>query len=92
MTAGVEAVFMCRHPTADYVVWRVNNVSVGRTSNQTSIPVSQGTGTLTILALPEYNGTVVECVALFIDGSPPEISPPVRLIVEGKWLQLLIIT
>ena len=27
--------------------------------------------TLTILARPEYNGTMVQCEALFRDGSPP---------------------
>jgi hypothetical protein len=31
--------------------------------------------TLTIPAEPQYNGTVVECLAVFFDGSPNEASP-----------------
>jgi hypothetical protein len=31
--------------------------------------------TLTIPAEPQYNGTVVECVAVFLDGSPTEETP-----------------
>jgi hypothetical protein len=31
--------------------------------------------TLTIPAEPQYNGTVVECVAVFLDGSPIEVTP-----------------
>ena len=58
----------------------MNNTSVERSP----LPgVSQRQGALTILALPEYNGTVVECVALFFDGSSPELTPPVYLLVEG---------
>lgn len=79
VTAGSEVEFRCQHSDADFIGWRVNNASVGKSP----LPgVSQRQGTLIILALPEYNGTVVECVALFLDGSP-EHSPPVYLIVEG---------
>ena len=49
-------------------------------------------GTLTILALPEYNGTVVECVAFFIDGSPPTFTPPVILIIQGRVVHVHTIT
>ena len=35
--------------------------------------------TLTIPAEPQYNGTVVECVAYFLDGSPTEVSPPATI-------------
>ena len=36
--------------------------------------------TLTITARPEYNGTVVVCVARFDDGTPDEQTDPVGLI------------
>ena len=82
MTAGVDAVFRCRHSDADFIGWKVNNVSIGRDP----LPgVSVGAGTLTILALPEFNGTVVECLAFFISGTA-ESAPPVMLIVQGKFL------
>lgn len=83
VTAGVEAVFTCRHSEADFIAWKVNNESV----RQAMLPgISTGTGTLTIVGLPEYNGTVVECVGLFLDGSPPVTAPPVRLTVQGRAL------
>ena len=82
VTAGSEVEFRCQHSEADFIGWRVNNVSV-RNSPLPGVSQSQAGTALTILALPEYNGTVVECVALFLDGSQPEYSPPVYLIVEG---------
>ena len=39
--------------------------------------------TLTIPAIPEYNGTEVVCVATFFDGSPREVTPPANLIIIG---------
>ena len=81
VTAGTEAVFRCQHSGADSLGWRVNYTSVERYP----LPgISEGLGILTILALPEYNGTVVECVALFFDGSLPALSPPAYLIVQGR--------
>ena len=82
MTAGVEAVFRCQHSNADFIGWRVNDTSVER-SSLTGISQDRH-GTLTILALPEYNGIAVECVALYFDGSMPELSPPAYLFVEGR--------
>ena len=46
--------------------------------------VSEGSGSLTILALPELSGIMVECVALFFDGSPPDLTLPAYLIVQGR--------
>ena len=82
VTAGDEAVFRCQHSDAEFIGWRVNSMPF----RQTSVPgVSQGTdGSLTILALPENNGTLVECVALFTDGTLPISSPPAILVVQGK--------
>ena len=41
--------------------------------------------TLTIIARPEYNGTEVECVAVFSGGSPTEVTPSVILtIIAGR--------
>ena len=83
MTAGVEVEFRCQHSDANFIGWSVNNQSIE------CIPlpgVSQDHGHLTILALPEYNATVIECVALYLNGSL-ELTPPAYLIVEGRVVQ-----
>ena len=82
---GEVAEFRCRHPTADIIAWRVNGSSVRQNS---SPDITPGTSrdddgalvcTLTIIARPEYNGTDVVCVAVFIDESVPQPSPPALL-------------
>ena len=82
MTAGEPAVFRCRHSNTDFIAWTVNGVSA-QSTNLTVSGISVAGDTLTILALPENNGTVVECVVFFLDGSPPASTPPVMLIVQG---------
>ena len=87
---GVErdAVFRYRHQYRDAVIsWQINeSVSVlypdvvdgfVRDSNGTHV------NTLTVPAIPEYNGTEVVCVASFFDGSPIEVTPPAGLIITG---------
>ena len=86
---GSEAVFRCRHPTADIVRWRVNNSFVGRNPPPDIVP---GTtldedgnlvDTLTIVAIREYNGTTVVCVADFDDGTRLSSEPPAILLIQG---------
>lgn len=86
---GEEAVFRCRHPNAYVVGWNVNGSGIGQTP---SLDITPGTdrddngtlvNTLTIIARPQYNGTVVECVAIFIDGTSEELSQPV--VLRGIW-------
>ena len=76
--------YRCRHTSFDYITWRVNGSSllhfpdiIPRAINEDGNTVY----TLTIPAEPQYNGTVVECVAYFFDGSPPGVSrsPPATL-------------
>ena len=62
---GAEAVFRCQHPAADIIIrWRVNGSLVGRNPPpDISLDVIRDDNgnlvdTLTITALPEYNGTV----------------------------------
>ena len=85
---GVEmdALFRCRHQCIEAVIsWLINGSSSRLNhdvvdgfildSNDTRID------TLTIPAIPEYNGTEVVCVATFFDGSPREVTPPANLII-----------
>ena len=84
----MNVVFRCRHQRIDTVIrWQINGSSSRlypdvmdgffRDSNGTRVD------TLTIPAIPEYNGTEVVCVATFIDGSPRELTPPADLIITG---------
>ena len=78
MFVGEEAVFQCKHPTTD---WRVNGTLLGHPPPPDIIlGTEDGTlvETLTVIAYPQYNGTVVECEAVF-RSAPPELSPAVVL-------------
>ena len=39
--------------------------------------------TLSIETLLEFNQTTVECVAIFFDGTPPQVTPAVMLLIQG---------
>ena len=87
---GVErdAVFRCRHQGRDAVISWLMNGSSSRLypgAVDSFIRDSNGTrvDTLTIPAIPEYNGTEVVCVANLFDGSPIEVTPPAHLIITG---------
>ena len=87
---GTQAVFRCSHQTADIISWRVNGTSLSQTSVDIPGITAEIThqennnvlNTLTILGPPEYNGTVVECVAIFFDGSPIESTSAAILIIN----------
>ena len=88
---GSEAVFRCRHSTADNIRWRVNETLVSFRSSPPGITysiITEGSylvDTLTIVARLDYNGTTIVCVAEFDDGSPDETSqPPAVLRVQGE--------
>ena len=87
---GSEAVFRCRHSTADIIRWRVNGILLSR-NPPTGITVgiitegSNQVDTLTIVARLDYNGTTIVCEVQFFDGSPDETSqPPAVLRVQGE--------
>ena len=92
VTVGTRATFRCRHETADVIGWRVNGTSIGQVGNPDFIPgtIRRGDGSLvhilTVVVHPEYNDTVITCVAAFLRQEVPlELSPPVTLTVfEGN--------
>ena len=82
----VNAVFRCRHQRVEAGIHWLFNGSLSRLYPNVvdgSIRDSNGTrvDTLTIPAIPEYNGTEVVCVATFFDESPDEVTPPADLII-----------
>ena len=81
-----DAVFRCRHQRRDAGInWLINGSfsSVYPDVVDGFIRDYNGTRveTLAIPAIPEYNETEVVCVATFIDGSPPELTPPAEIII-----------
>ena len=91
LTVAVEqetATFQCQHPLAIAIGWRVNgiplNVAALQNVSITSIGTPNGvTSLLSIGTLLVYNGITVECVAAFIDGSSPQLTTPVVLLIQG---------
>ena len=69
----------CRHTSSDAnIAWLVNGSPSGQFPDIRSGSINENgnrVATLTIPAEPQYNGTVVECLAVFLDGSPIEVSP-----------------
>ena len=84
----MDAVFRCRHRRIEAgISWLMNgtssrlyrDVADGFIRDSNSMRVD----TLTIPAIPEYNGTEVVCVATYFGESPSEVTPPVNLIIIG---------
>ncbi len=89
---GLEAVFRCQYQVEGLSVtydWFINNVLV-RADTETvraRRPSSPGDpATLTILATPQHNNSVVQCEAVIRNGTDRifEISSAVSLVVRGK--------
>ena len=78
------AKFRCKHPAARFIDWLVNGSSIAQSP---PADITPGTSTddngnllntLTIIGRLEYNGTEVQCEAVFHDGNS-EFSPNVTL-------------
>ena len=88
------ATFLCQHPQADNVIWRVNGTGLNQLNSKpgeivpsaTSLSDGMGgsinTAVLNITALPSFNGTEVTCLALLQNGIT-ELSSPANLTVQG---------
>lgn len=79
-----NATFYCQHPSADSIRWKIDGHFVTANPPQDITPGSFRSRngiiyTLKIMARPEYNGSTIECVATFDDGTPQEQAPPVTL-------------
>ena len=88
LTVAVEqgtATFQCQHPLAVVIGWRVNRMSLNMANllNVSSATHINATTILSIATLLVYNGTIVECIATFIDGSSPQFTAPVALLIQG---------
>ena len=83
------AVFNCQHLSANDVEWLLNGTSLERAGVRNVSSSVQFNGnikhyTLSIVTHLEYNQTTVECVATFNDGSPPQFTGAVTLLIQGE--------
>lgn len=90
---GQEAVFRCRHNSADSISWLVNDSFVGRNPPDGIAPGITMVNnlivdTLTIHALSEFNKTKVVCEATFRETTTSNTTSPVLLLIQGLNLQL----
>ena len=91
LTVAVEqgtATFQCQHPLAVVIGWRVNGIPLSTSAlpNVSVTSIGSPNGVTTILSigtLLDNNGTTVECIAVFIDGSSPQLTTPVVLLIQG---------
>ena len=91
---GLEAVFSCRYQVegfTDNYFWYINNVVVGpdTESIRARPPSSPGESTtLTILATPQHNNSIVYCSAVIINGTDITLadSSTASLVVHGESL------
>ena len=79
---GVVAMFRCDYPDARFIGWKVNNSDL-ETQSFPNITIDDQSRVLTILALPEYNGTMIVCEALPRNGNLIP-SPSANLFVQGN--------
>ena len=92
VTMNTEAVFLCNHSTAVGATWKINGTVLrGLPEGVHSGLDSTGVHYLTIMARPEYNSTMTECVALFTDSPVEETAPAIMMIqgIPAKWYMYL---
>ena len=91
MTVGEEVTFLCQHPTADGIGWKINGTILNSISlpniTVTSNPVPDGDVLyrLVITAYEMYNMTSFICVATFLDSGNSVVETlPAILLLQGK--------
>ena len=70
VTVDAEATFHCSHPRANVIIWLINTTEINkRTELEHTFRVNFRGNVLTVIALPEYNTTMIQCQAFFSTGS-----------------------
>ena len=88
MSENQDAVFRCRHERTDaFIVWQINGSPRTQYSDVVAGSVEESNGTifvptLTIPAIPTYNGSEIVCVAFV--GATRETTPSVTLTITGQ--------
>ena len=85
-------VFQCQHSSADAIGWKINGTLLNELNHMNisaiSLPLPNGDiiYNLMLTALPEYNKTIVECVATFLSQEIPTSSVPVLVLIQGMYI------
>ena len=88
----MRATFRCSHHSSVILTWLVNGSPSGDFPGAEEVLTNENGNslrgsTLTIPAIEENNGTVVMCLAIFIDGPANEGTPSVTLTLMAGWLK-----
>ena len=83
VAVGTEAVFQCQHLNSDYVTWRINGIALRDFPDIVDIRHSGSVSSLTITACPEYNGTMVECVAVIVGNTVLQEVASALMVIQG---------
>ena len=88
---------MCNHSQTDRILWRVNGSALdfeifpeNITTGIICHPDGGQVHTLTIRGHPEHNGTTIQCLAVFFDGSHPDESPTVTFLIQGQFPAIIL--
>ena len=84
VTLSTVAMFQCQHPNSHGINWKINGNILKDFPHGIGAYRIGSVYTLSITALPDYNQTVIECVALFAN-SPSEMSSAAVMMVQGKY-------
>ena len=85
VTVDTVAVFQCQHPNAHGINWKINDSILQDFPNGFSTYRNDGVFSLNIKGLTEYNQTVIQCVAFFID-SPSQESEQSLMMIQGIYM------
>ena len=84
ITENSEAVFQCQHTTAASINWKINGSILREVPQGVRAYLNHnGVYVLIITALYEYNPTLIDCVAYFVD-SQSEESYQAVMKIQGK--------
>ena len=94
VTVGQVIVFRCRHASADTISWMFDSSLIGSnppsgiTVDYTRDMDGNLVYTLRVVALVQYNLTVIECVASVLNATTQlydhKTTPPIVLVIKGK--------
>ena len=89
---GVDAVFLCQHPTDSGTIdWTINGTALRNIDTSGGLIRSEGRGAATealiITAIPQYNNTIIVCLKFIrLNGTVTlEASPPAVLTIQGRY-------
>ena len=83
VAVGTEAVFQCQHLNTDFITWRINGIAVRVFPAIVTIHHSGNSSTLTIIARPEYNEAMVECIAVIVGNTVLQETASASMMIQG---------